>query len=40
MHGDFLAENARMLRFVASLGFVVSSHPEDSGLKRGVLVLE
>jgi acetyltransferase len=39
MHGDFLAENARMLAFVASLGFVLSAHPEDHGLKRGVLVL-
>jgi acetyltransferase len=40
MNGDFLAENTRMLRFVASLGFVLSPHPEDSGLKRGVLVLD
>jgi acetyltransferase len=39
MHGDFLAENTRMLAFVASLGFVLSAHPEDPGLKRGVLVL-
>ena len=39
MHGDFLAENSRMLAFVASLGFVLSTHPEDPGLKRGVLVL-
>jgi acetyltransferase len=39
MHGDFLAENSRMLAFVASLGFVLSAHPEDHGLKRGVLVL-
>jgi len=39
MHGDFLAENTRMLAFVASLGFVLSPHPEDHGLKRGVLVL-
>jgi acetyltransferase len=39
MHGDFLAENSRMLAFVASLGFVLSAHPEDPGLKRGVLVL-
>jgi len=39
MNGDFLAENTRMLKFVASLGFVLSSHPEDSGLKRGVLTL-
>jgi acetyltransferase len=40
MNGDFLAENTRMLRFVGSLGFVLSPHPEDSGLKRGVLVLD
>jgi acetyltransferase len=40
MNGDFLAENTRMLRFVSSLGFVLSPHPEDSGLKRGVLVLD
>lgn len=40
MNGDFLAENSRMLRFVASLGFVLSPHPDDSGLKRGVLVLD
>jgi acetyltransferase len=39
MNGDFLGENTRMLKFVASLGFVLSPHPEDSGLKRGVLVL-
>jgi acetyltransferase len=39
MHGDFLSENSRMLAFVASLGFVLSAHPEDHGLKRGVLVL-
>jgi acetyltransferase len=40
MNGDFLAENSRMLKFVASLGFVLSAHPEDSGLRRGVLVLD
>jgi acetyltransferase len=40
MNGDFLAENTRMLRFVANLGFVLSPHPDDSGLKRGVLVLD
>ena len=39
MRGDFLAEITRMLPFVASLGFVLSAHPEDHGLKRGVLVL-
>jgi acetyltransferase len=39
MHGDFLSENTRMLAFVASLGFVLSTHPDDPGLKRGMLVL-
>ena len=39
MHGDFLSEITRMLAFVASPGFVLSAHPEDPGLKRGVLVL-
>ena len=39
MNGDYLAENARMLAFVSSLGFILSSHPEDPGLKRGVLIL-
>jgi acetyltransferase len=39
MNGDFLAENRRMIQFVTSLGFVLTAHPEDSGLKQGVLVL-
>jgi acetyltransferase len=39
MNGDFLSENQRMIKFVGSLGFVMSPHPEDNGLKRGVLVL-
>ena len=39
MSGDFLADNRRMLKFVAGLGFTLSQHPEDSGLKRGLLVL-
>jgi acetyltransferase len=39
MNGDFLGENRRMIQFVTSLGFVVSPHPEDPGLKRGVLIL-
>jgi acetyltransferase len=39
MNGDFLAENSRMIAFVTSLGFVVSAHPDDPGLKRGILVL-
>jgi acetyltransferase len=39
MYGEFLAENQRMIKFVTGLGFVLSIHPEDAGLKRGVLVL-
>ena len=39
MNGEFLAENSRMIRFVQSLGFVISVHPDDSGLKLGVLTL-
>jgi acetyltransferase len=39
MDGEFLAENGRMIHFVQSLGFNVTTHPEDSGLKRGVLTL-
>ncbi|MCX8086161.1 MAG: bifunctional acetate--CoA ligase family protein/GNAT family N-acetyltransferase [Rhodocyclaceae bacterium] len=39
MNGDFLAENRRMIQFVTSLGFVLSPHPDDPGLKRGVLAL-
>jgi acetyltransferase len=39
MNGDFLSGNQRMLKFVTSLGFVLSPHPEDSGMKRGVLAL-
>ncbi len=39
MTGDFLAENRRMIKFVSSLGFVISAHPDDPGLKRGVLKL-
>ena len=39
MNGDFLGENTRMIAFVSSLGFVLSPHPEDPGLKRGVLAL-
>ncbi len=39
MNGDFLSENRRMIQFVGSLGFVLSPHPEDPGLKRGVLIL-
>jgi acetyltransferase len=40
MNGDFLANNERMLRFVAGLGFVLSPSPEDNSLKQGVLALQ
>ncbi len=39
MNGDFLSENRRMIQFVTSLGFVLAPHPDDPGLKQGVLVL-
>ena len=39
MTGDFLAENRRMLKFVANLGFVLGPHPDDPGLKHGLLKL-
>ncbi len=39
MTGEFLTENQRMLKFVSSLGFILSPHPEDAGLKHGVLAL-
>ncbi|SMB27851.1 Acyl-CoA synthetase [Sterolibacterium denitrificans] len=39
MHGDFLIENQRMLAFARRLGFVISAHPDEPGLKRGVLAL-
>ncbi len=39
MNGEFLSENRRMIQFVTSLGFVLAPHPEDPGLKQGVLVL-
>jgi acetyltransferase len=39
MNGDFLANNDRMLKFVASLGFILSNDPEDNTVKHGVLSL-
>ncbi len=39
MNGDFLSNNERMLKFVASLGFILSNDPEDNSLKHGVLSL-
>lgn len=40
MHATILAENKRMLKFVTSLGFELSSLPEDISLKRAVLDLK
>jgi len=40
MRGVFLANNERMLRFVASLGFTLSDDPEDRTIKHGVLPLQ
>lgn len=39
MTGDFLSENTRMLKFVASLGFKLQTHPDDPGLRHGTLEL-
>ncbi len=39
MNGDILAENSHMLHFVTGLGFSLSAHPEDPGLRRAVLAL-
>ncbi|MBI4756281.1 MAG: bifunctional acetate--CoA ligase family protein/GNAT family N-acetyltransferase [Betaproteobacteria bacterium] len=40
MNGDFLANNERMLRFVARLGFSLSTSPDDNSIKHGVLALQ
>ncbi|MDD5297405.1 MAG: bifunctional acetate--CoA ligase family protein/GNAT family N-acetyltransferase [Rhodocyclaceae bacterium] len=40
MNGDFLSNNERMLKFVASLGFILSNDPEDNSVKHGVLSLQ
>ena len=39
MTGDFLSDNRHMLKFVTNVGFVLGPHPEDPGLKRGLLKL-
>jgi len=39
MVGEFLVENNPMLEFVVRLGFALSPHPYDHGLKQGVLRL-
>jgi acetyltransferase len=40
MTGIFLSNNERMLKFVASLGFVLSNDPEDNTVKHGILNLQ
>jgi acetyltransferase len=40
MHGVFLSSNERMLKFVQSLGFVLSNDPEDNTIRLGVLTLQ
>lgn len=39
MKGEFLTSNARMLRFVERIGFVLHNDPEDKSLKHGTLDL-
>jgi acetyltransferase len=39
MTGEFLAENIPMLNFVTSLGFQLSTHPNDPCLRKGTLTL-
>jgi len=39
MHGDFLVDNQRMIHLASRLGFAISAHPDDAGLKRGTLAL-
>ena len=40
MTGIFLSNNDRMLKFVSSLGFVLTNDPEDNTIKHGVLPLQ
>ncbi|CAB1368156.1 GNAT family N-acetyltransferase [Denitratisoma oestradiolicum] len=40
MTGEFLTENSHMLKFVADLGFTLSHHPDDPGLRCGILDLK
>jgi len=39
INGDVLGENSHMLRFCTSLGFTLSSHPDDPGIRRAVMIL-
>ena len=40
MNGEFLSSNARMLKFVADLGFVLSKSSDDPTVASGVLALQ
>ena len=40
MTGIFLSNNDRMLKFVQSLGFVLTNDPEDNTIKHGALMLQ
>ena len=40
MTGIFLSNNDRMLKFVSSLGFILSNDPEDNTIKHGILTLQ
>ncbi|HKP55460.1 MAG TPA: bifunctional acetate--CoA ligase family protein/GNAT family N-acetyltransferase [Polyangiales bacterium] len=40
MHGDVLADNARMLRWMGRLGFEISVHPEDATVRLVTLPLK
>ena len=40
MTGLFLSNNERMLKFVSSLGFVLSNDPDDNTVKNGILNLQ
>ncbi len=39
INGDVLAENSHMLRFCTGLGFTLSTHPDDPGIRRAVMML-
>lgn len=40
IHGDVLADNTRMLRWMQRLGFAVSMHPDDATLRLVTLSLQ
>jgi hypothetical protein len=39
MHGDVLADNGKMLRWMARLGFTIAAHPDDATLRTVTLDL-